>query len=58
MAISHQPTTQVFPHDDGWGYRVHCPGCDVIIDEGVKQTKTEAEVAATTASGAHKVTGA
>ena len=30
MAVSHNPTTEVFPHDDGWGYRVHCSGCDKI----------------------------
>ena len=54
MADPHNPTTDVFPHDDGWGYRVHCPGCDRILEEGVRQTEAEAEAAATTVSSLHK----
>jgi hypothetical protein len=55
MAVPHNPTTEVFPQDDGWGYRVHCPGCEKILEEGVRKTEAEAKAAATTASGSHKV---
>jgi hypothetical protein len=55
MAVPHNPTTEVFPHDDGWGYRVHCPGCEMILEEGVRKSEADAKAAATTASGLHKV---
>jgi hypothetical protein len=54
MAVPHNPTTDVFPQDDGWGYRVHCPGCDKILEEGVRKSEADAKTAATTASDLHK----
>jgi hypothetical protein len=54
MAVQHNPTTDVFPHDDGWGYRVHCPGCDKILEEGVRQSEADAKASAATASALHE----
>ena len=55
MVVPHNASIFVFPHDDGWGYRVHCPGCEKILEEGVRQSEADAWAAATTVAGQHKV---
>jgi len=58
MVQAHNPTTKVVPKGADWHYSVICngTGCDgAVIDKGTKPTQHEANTAAITASGIHKL---
>jgi hypothetical protein len=58
MTQPHNPIKTVMPEGDHWRYTVTCDGTGCngdVIDMGTKPTEHEAQAAALTISGMHKL---